>query len=322
MKFEFEGKEFYIDGYLATALDSLVYNIKKDWDFIILITGDRMVRVGKSVLAMTIGAYLGAALKNLKLNEKAYSVHQVYFDSTLMITEALEKPKYFINHYDEARESLATTKALQRPQQDIIDFFSECGQLNHIFILVLPDFFGLKEDIAVARSEFLINVYRSEKKKMVDLYHTGEKRPVVKFERGRFQLFNREKKEKLYDKAKTIKRKSYSIVKADFIGRFVDQWPINREDYEKLKKESLKRFKSRHTKENVKILTETKKFLEIAKFHTPRQLEEMSKKLGRHRSYFYHALKSAEEKIKPIEEAEREKKEQEMFIIAPNVSNP
>ena len=230
MKFEFEGKEFYIDGYLATALDSLVYNIKKDWDFIILITGDRMVRVGKSVLAMTIGAYLGAALKNLKLNEKAYSVHQIYFDSTLMITEALEKPKYFIDHYDEARESLATTKALQRPQQDMIDFFSECGQLNHIFILVLPDFFGLKEDIAVARSEFLINVYRSEEKKMVDLYHTGEKRPVVKFERGRFQLFNRRKKEKLYDKAKTIKRKSYSIVKADFIGRFVDQWPINRED--------------------------------------------------------------------------------------------
>lgn len=47
MKFLWKGNEYYIDGFLASLLNSIVYNIKKDWDFVILITGDRGVRVGK-----------------------------------------------------------------------------------------------------------------------------------------------------------------------------------------------------------------------------------------------------------------------------------
>jgi len=54
MKFPYNGKEWYIDGFLASSLDSLAYNVQKDWDFVIMITGDRTVRVGKSVLAMTV----------------------------------------------------------------------------------------------------------------------------------------------------------------------------------------------------------------------------------------------------------------------------
>jgi len=300
MKFEFNDKEYYIDGYLASQLNSFVYNIKQDWDFVILITGDRMVRVGKSVLAMTIGAYLGAALKNLKLNENAYDIKQIYFDSKIMTDEALEKSKYYVNHYDEARESLAASKALQKTQQDMIDFFSECGQLNHIFILVLPDFFTLKEDIAIARSECLINVYRTETKLMKDLYKTGEKNPLVRFNRGQFQFFNRRKKEVIYDKARTTKRKSYSAVKADFIGRFTDQWPINREEYEKLKKESLRRFKERHKKAEVKLSIEKRKFLEIADFLSNKQLKKMSKMLGKDESYFRKSVAQARKEAAPF----------------------
>ena len=300
MKFEFNGQEFYIDGYLASQLNSFIYNINKDWDFVILITGDRMVRVGKSVLAMTIGAYLGSALKNLKLNDNAYDIKQVYFDSKIMVDEALEKSRYYINHYDEARESLAASKTLQKTQQDLIDFFSECGQLNHIFILVLPDFFTLKEDIAIARSECLINVYRTESKIMKDLYKTGEKTPLVKFNRGQFQFFNRRKKEVIYDKARTTKRKSYSAVKADFIGRFTNQWPLERDSYEELKKESLRRFKERHKKVEVKLSTETRKFLEIADFLTPSQLSKMSKLLGKDESYFRKSVAKARDDAAPF----------------------
>jgi len=297
MKFEFEGKEYYIDGYLASQLNSMVYNIKQDWDFVILITGDRMVRVGKSVLGMTIGTYLGAALKNLKLNEKAYSINQIYFDSKVMVDEALDKSKYYVNHYDEARESLAASKSLQKTQQDIIDFFNECGQLNHIFILVLPDFFTLKEDIAIARSECLINVYRTETKYMKDLYKTGEKTPVVRFNRGQFEFFNRKSKEKLYDKAKTTRRKSYSGIKADFIGRFTDQWPIDREKYEMVKKDSLNRFKARHNKEDAKVSREVRQLLEIASFLTPKQMEEMSLKLDKSKDYFRKAVVLSKKKM-------------------------
>jgi len=44
-------------------------------------------------------------------------------------------------------------------------FLIECGQLNQIFVLVLPDFFGLKEDIAVARSEFLFKMFIGQKRR-------------------------------------------------------------------------------------------------------------------------------------------------------------
>ena len=69
MKFKFKEQEYYIDGYLADALNTIVYNIKEDWDFVIIISGDRMVRVGKSILAMTIGAYLGSILKSMGMND-------------------------------------------------------------------------------------------------------------------------------------------------------------------------------------------------------------------------------------------------------------
>ena len=42
---------------LKAQLDILLKNIKNDWDFTIIITGGGEVRVGKSVLAMQIGAY-------------------------------------------------------------------------------------------------------------------------------------------------------------------------------------------------------------------------------------------------------------------------
>jgi len=41
---------------------------------------------------------------------------------------------------------------------------------------------------------------------MIDLYHTGEKRPIVKFERGRFQFFNRTNKSKLLDMYKKVRK--------------------------------------------------------------------------------------------------------------------
>ena len=318
MKFEFKGVEYYIDGYLATALDSLVHNIKKDWDVVVLITGDRTVRTGKSVLGMTVCAYLGAALKKLELNENAYTINDIYFNSSIMVEEAINKPKYSVNHYDEARESLAAIKTQKKIQQDIIDFFNECGQLNQFFILVLPDFFTLKEDIAVARSEFLLNVYRTEEKKMVDLYKDGVKRPVVEFKRGRFEFFNREKKGKLYDKARMTKRKSYSLVKADFIGRFTNQYTLDKEKYLELKRDSLKRFKETHKKEDVKLLTETRKFLEIASFLTPKQLREMSLKLDRDESYFRKTIAKAKEEADPILSAENEQKARKIVQFEPN----
>ncbi len=245
VKFEFLGKELYIDGYLAEALLTLVYNIKKDWDFVILITGDRTVRVGKSVLAMTICAFLSYAINKLKLSERVYGFEDIFFNDSDMLDKIMKKPKYSINHYDEARETLTKSQWASNVQKTLISFFTECGQLNHIFVLVAPDFFDLKEDLAVARSEYLINVYRQEDKKLIDVFKDGKKHHIVNFRRGQFEFFNRKTKETLYFMAQSRRQKRYNLVRANFVGRFTNQYPLDEVEYRQRKKESLARFRER-----------------------------------------------------------------------------
>lgn len=241
------GKEIYLNHLLSYQLDTLIYNLKSDWDFVILVTGDRMVRTGKSVLAMNMAAYLGWRLKT------GFDLHKnIFFDSQKMIDAAQELPKNSVLLYDEGRESLAASKHANKLQHDILDYFAECGQLNHIFIIVLPDFFELKETMAVARSEFLLNVYRRAEEKEMDIYNEGKKLPIVVFRRGHFEFFSRAKKALLYDRSKSAKQKNYSLVKSNFIGNFTNNYPVDQDEYRKIKAEALARFKEKKESEPVR----------------------------------------------------------------------
>lgn len=241
------GKKIWLDGLLKTALDSVIYNIKHnksgDWDCMIIISGDRMVGTGKSTLAALIGTYLAYRL------EVNYSIKDIYFNSDELIDEAIKKPKFSIDHYDEARRGLVSTKRMQKVQEDLLDYFAECRQLNHVMILVLPDYFTLNEEIAVARSEFLINVYRGEKKKSVDLYNEGSQIPIVEWDRGYFSLFNRIRKAILYDKYKNTRKKNYFAVKANFNSYF-DDFGLLGKEYEEKKLQALQQ----HRKKNKETL--------------------------------------------------------------------
>ncbi len=53
----------YLEPQLQFKLDTLIANAKKDWDFIVIISGNRETRTGKSVLALNICSYIGARLK-------------------------------------------------------------------------------------------------------------------------------------------------------------------------------------------------------------------------------------------------------------------
>jgi hypothetical protein len=255
MKFFYKGKEYYINQTLANQLISLVYNLKKDWDFVILVTGDRMVRVGKSVLGMTICAFLASCIKTFRKTEyEPYGVENIFFDNKLVVEESQKRPPFSIIHYDEGREGLAANKAMKSFQQDLVDFFTECGQLNHIFVIVCPDFFELKEEMAVARSEVLINVYREGKTSMRVVHGIekiapsleGVEIPLVRFSRGNFNFYDRFSKALLYDISKSKRQKRYNLVKPIFKGSFTNQYPEDEETYKKLKKDSLSRFKQRH----------------------------------------------------------------------------
>lgn len=232
-----EPVSIYLDGYLKSALDTLVYNIRKDWDFLIVITGDRSVRTGKSVFGFgAIGSYLADQLNT------PFDLGNIFFNSQSMIESASEMPKHSVLIYDEARESLASSKAMKQVQQDLLDYFAECGQLNHIFIIICPDFFTLKEDIAVARSELLLNVYRKETKITLG----KDKNPALRFDRGYFEFYNRYTKQKLFDMARSTHKRNYNLTKPDFIGRFTNNYGvIDEQEYRKKKAEALSRFKER-----------------------------------------------------------------------------
>lgn len=237
--------ELFIDDRLATQLNSIAYNITNDWDVVLVISGDRTVRVGKSVLGLTIGAYMVYALKMFGI-ESRFSQDNVFFDSQRMLKEAIDMPKHSIIQYDEGREGLAANKHMQKLQQDLLDFFAECGQLNHIFIIVLPDFFLLKEEMAVPRAEFLLNVFRQSRPKNVKTVF-GDQTTVIKWDRGQFQFYSRSRKAQLYDNSRRTNTKWYNPKISNFVGRFNDQYPFPKGEYEKLKLIALHRFKEEKT---------------------------------------------------------------------------
>jgi len=254
LEFEWKGQLYKIDKLLAETLASLVYNVQDDWDFCVVITGNRLVRTGKSVLCMTCCAFCAYLLKKLGLNDNAYDEDHIFFDSKQMLDKVQEFPKNSIVHLDEARESLAASKTAMQTQTDVLDFFAECGALNHLFFLVMPDYFEMKENMSVSRSEILLNVFRESSIVHKDFMGDGIKRPIVMFKRGYFRLYNREAKALMYDLFRTTRAKNYNSVKPTFpTGMFINQYcGIDEKKYRQMKADALARFKEKHNPANKK----------------------------------------------------------------------
>lgn len=81
------GISYRMDGILKSNIDSLVYNIPFDWDFVVTISGNNMVRVGKSVLAQQVGAYAADKLKT------PFSLDNITMTAKEMIDFAYKSPK-------------------------------------------------------------------------------------------------------------------------------------------------------------------------------------------------------------------------------------
>ena len=56
---------FFMEQRLKTSLDFYIKNVHKDWDYLIVISGEGEVRVGKSVLAQQIAAYWCSEIKRI-----------------------------------------------------------------------------------------------------------------------------------------------------------------------------------------------------------------------------------------------------------------
>lgn len=214
---------------LKQTIDLWIKNVENDWDFVIIISGQGTVRVGKSVLAQQIACYWCYAI------EKAYGIvppftieDNIVFHGHELIKKGNklgEATKYGALIFDEAGADLEGVKAMKKTTQNVKDFFRECGQYNMLNILCLPEFFDLPKGIATNRSNCLI-----------DCYVTVNDDDM--WERGKFNFFSAPSKKKLYRIGK--KELNYAAVKCDFYGTWDNVYTIDEKEYKAAKVTALK----------------------------------------------------------------------------------
>lgn len=232
--FPYQKKDgFYMEALLKQQLDYYIKNVGKDWDFVIIISGEGEVRVGKSVLAQQIGMYWTSEVRRIYGANIPFSVKDnLVFDGARLIERGNTLGKNYKMScliFDEAGADLEGTKVMRQTTQAVKDFMRECGQYNMLTILVLPDYFDLPKGIALSRSNCLLNVY----------WNADEE---GNFKRGYFKFFSKPSKKWLYLNGK--RNLDYSASSYDFAGVFSGVYPLPEEEYRHMKYIALKKRES------------------------------------------------------------------------------
>lgn len=224
---------FAIHDLLKQQLDYYIRNATKDWDFTIVICGEGEVRVGKSVLALQIGAYWSQQMKEKHGINVPFNLNEnIVFDGRKLIEKGNKlgiKYPHSCLIFDEAGADLEGTKSMLATTRAVKDFLRECGQYNFLNILVLPEFFDLPKGIALSRANCLLNVY----------YIHNDKGDFI---RGYFKFFSRPAKKQLYMRGKRML--DYNSAKYDFAGVFTRFYPVSEQEYRELKIKALKKRES------------------------------------------------------------------------------
>lgn len=214
---------------LKEQLDIYLKNVSKDWDFVIVISGEGEVRVGKSFLASQIGRYWTQQIEKLYGIKVPFNLKENYvFQGDKLIKQG---NKIGVNYpmscliFDEAGADLEGIKAMRRTTQNVKDYLRECGQYNMLTILVLPEYFDLPKGVALSRSNCMINVY-----------WIGDEEGYMR--RGYFKYYSRPNKKQLYIKGK--KDLNYNAWGYDFFGSFDNLFTLDFDEYKNMKKKALK----------------------------------------------------------------------------------
>ena len=256
-------KEFYIDGYLKTNLDTAKNVIKKDWDMVFCYDG--FEGSGKSVKAMTDAFYCDSTLTLDRITFTPYEFRKAIRTA---------KP-YQAVIYDEAYTGLSSRATMSMINRALISMLAEIRQKNLFVFVVMPTFFDLDKYVALWRSRALIHVYTKD------------------WERGYFQFYNVDRKKSLYIQGK--KFYSYSKPEANFRGRFTKFYPVDETEYKKKKKNSLLDREKKAEEQQIKHEVEQALFNRIMALDEailnkiPNKV--ISKILGISESYYYIKLK-------------------------------
>ena len=209
VKVEFQGKEFYMDGYVKSNLDDIIKSVRQDKDAIILITGRE--RSGKSVFGMQCAAYCDAA----------FGFDKIAFSSREFREKTLGAKKYSAIVWDEALSGVRGVNWSHNINKGIVQMLSEIGQLNLIIFIVCPNFFEFNKYIAIHRAIGLLHTYFDD---------VGNRGGVIGW--------GWNAKKKLYLMGKPFY--NYNAVRGEFTASFTNYYPLNEQKYRSLKYAALK----------------------------------------------------------------------------------
>jgi hypothetical protein len=237
-------KNSQFESIIVSKIDKKIdgYCIQVDSDSRLYITDNYSV-THNSTLALQIAYYVAWIIAGGRtiLNERGqvievkeptgdikFSIDNIVFSPDELKEKAEKLPKHSVIVYDEGRVGLQSDRHMENVNKQVADFFQECGQYGHVIIIVLPDFFKLGVDYATNRSLFLVNVFADKD-----------------FNRGYFNFYNENSKEKLYlyGKKKVGTIAKYNSYPRNFWGRFSAFIPVDKTAYEQLKRDALSRKK-------------------------------------------------------------------------------
>lgn len=198
-------KEFYIDGYLNTNLETAKKAVSNDWDMMFVVDGYE--GTGKSVLAQQVA---------LKV-DPTFNINRIVFTPKSFKQTVLSAQKRQAVVYDEAYHGLSSRGAMGTINKTLIKMLTEIRYRNLFILIVLPTVFILDKYVGIWRSRALLHVYSPEK-----------------FQRGFFAFYNIDKKKELYMHGKQFY--SYKTPKPNFIGRFTNHYTVDKEEYKAKKR--------------------------------------------------------------------------------------
>ncbi len=277
---------FYMDGFLKENLDDVPIFLKKAWDCVGIVSGHGKVRIGKSTLASQLAFYISWLLAGgiVKTNEENQVIEiippkeKVRFnlkENVVFSAEELQErasnlhDKYGKNQvilYDEGRQGLDSARAMESINKGMSDFFEECGFMGHVIIVVLPSFFKLHEDYAVARSLFLVDVFTDKQ-----------------YNRGYFNFYNEKQKELLYffGKKKLGVTAKYQSANESFWGKFTIWLPFNKKEYEQMKKDAIDRKRLVRRERNLQLQKDILIFMLNKHYSIPyKEIKSRMKEVG------------------------------------------
>lgn len=222
----------YFEPFLRDILVDIKKNLRDDNDAVILITG--RPGVGKSVLALQVAAIV----------DPEFSLDKVVFRHDQLIATALRLPKYSAIVWDEAREGVASEKALTSINKKVKDFMAEVRQLNLCHIFVMPNFWEFDKQMACYRSDILINVFKRE-----NTGYDRESNRSMPFDRGHFEMYDFNQKKRLYIMGK---KNFENFVFRGMQGKFVGRYVVDPEAYKLAKKNAIRALRKDEEKEKGK----------------------------------------------------------------------